>query len=331
MDKKKLVILTTHFGLNYSGGSGATCEIFGRLQDHFSKIIVVCQQAGHHCFKNAEIKRYKDQTHALRIISSLNEPGVVFYGDFYNAYWYALLRVPFFFTYHDNWPELAATSYVNKVRSWYYIPIYKWIFRKADKVFSVSQFKMDFIKKQNKNVYLIRNGFNAKNSRKGTKTGDILMVGNIDSRKYALAIKLFGLIESQHATINIYGNVTDSKIAKRLKEFPFVKLHGFAENVPYQNYGLLLHTSFMENLSMVLCEALAHGLPVIAFDVGGAREIIKSHKNGILIPPYDLNAMKTALVEIMNGKLHLNNPPGSLKEFSWEYASEQYKKLMSAQ
>jgi len=64
----------------------------------------------------------------------------------------------------------------------------------------------------------------------------------------------------------------------------------------------LFHTSdifclptYGDCLPMVLSEAGAAGLPLIATDVGGISEIVKDGENGFLIPPGDEGALTTAL------------------------------------
>jgi glycosyltransferase involved in cell wall biosynthesis len=57
--------------------------------------------------------------------------------------------------------------------------------------------------------------------------------------------------------------------------------------------------SRLESYGMVITEALAHGLPVIASDVGGVREALgRSHEGplpGLLVPPGDPAALSAAL------------------------------------
>lgn len=44
-------------------------------------------------------------------------------------------------------------------------------------------------------------------------------------------------------------------------------------------------SSHYEGFGLVLVEAMAAGLPIVATDVGGVREVIQDGKNGIIIPP----------------------------------------------
>lgn len=69
----------------------------------------------------------------------------------------------------------------------------------------------------------------------------------------------------------------------------------------YAHHALYVLTSYREGLPLVLIEAKANHLPIISFDVvSGPAEIITDQKNGILIPPYDTEAMADAIAELLS-------------------------------
>ncbi len=332
--RKKLVILTTHFGTNFSGGSTATCEIFSTIESHFNEVIVVGTQLGKHSFRNFQFLKYESLNRAIKILKSLSEIDHVFYGDFYNSYLYLVAGKPFYFTYHDNWPELKTSSVSNYFKSFFYTNIYNLIFRKALSIITVSEFKRNYISNFTERVYLVRNGY-----KKGiVKEKDhlkkeynrVLMVGNIDKRKYQKASPLFDRLlkdSNDRFHVDIYGAIQDKNLAKRLSDYPFVSLKGFMDEIPYESYDLLIHTSVMENLPIVFCEAIYHGVAIVAFDVGGAKEII-SNENGILIPGLNTNNMRESLTDILNGQIKFELNKEVLKDYSWERAGEAYLKIM---
>ena len=43
--------------------------------------------------------------------------------------------------------------------------------------------------------------------------------------------------------------------------------------------------SLKEGLGVAALEAMASGLPVIASDVGGLREVVEDERTGIIVPP----------------------------------------------
>lgn len=58
-------------------------------------------------------------------------------------------------------------------------------------------------------------------------------------------------------------------------------------------------SSAWEGLPIVLLEASASGLPVVATDVGGNREVVLEGKSGILVPPKDHEALARSMLQIM--------------------------------
>lgn len=71
----------------------------------------------------------------------------------------------------------------------------------------------------------------------------------------------------------------------------------------YTEHDLLIHPSYFENFSLSILEAMAHGLPVLAHDVGGNREEITPGKEGWLIPLRNDTAWITALSEALSTDL----------------------------
>jgi glycosyltransferase involved in cell wall biosynthesis len=59
--------------------------------------------------------------------------------------------------------------------------------------------------------------------------------------------------------------------------------------------GLLVMSSRHEGLPLAALEAMAHGVPVAAFGVGGLPDLIEPGKNGFLVPTGDLDALADAI------------------------------------
>ncbi len=337
--KKKLVILTDNFGLNFSGGAIATCRIFEPIQDNFSDIVVIANQIGSHPFSNITFLQYDIRKEAIQHINSFkNDPHVVFYGDFYMTYYYILACVPYYFTYHDNWPEQKYLSLKNRIKSFFYVPLYKLIIKKSKHTVTVSEFKFNFISKLNKNTSLIRNGINSGITKQKYTAYNpseklrIIMLGNIESRKFGLAPKLFEILKTKdllnQITIDIFGSVLDEKLAGKIQSYKNISLKGFKKNIDFNSYEMLLSTSRMENLSLAVVEALANHTPVVCFDVGGLKEVVTNHKTGILITKDYVAEMCAAISEIIDGKTIFNFTKQDLSEYNWGIAAEKYKKIL---
>lgn len=326
--KHRLVILTTNFGTNFSGGALATCEVFSRIQDQFEKIIVLGSNIGLHEIKNLQFIKTSNWITNYQLIKNLQDGKTIFYGDFYNSFLLGLAKVPYVFTYHDNWPELARLNYKSFLQGFFFHTIYPFIFRKAIILITVSSFKKKYLEKYAKIVQVIPNGIrnNVAETLENTSVKKkILMVGNIDDRKYAMALKLFQILRNQELiTIDIYGHILNKKLASKLKQFPFVNLKGFIKNVPFQSYKLLLHTSFTESFGLVFCEAIYNKVPVLAFHTGGAPEII-TRENGRLVPAYKIEVMQEILLDMISNPIEVNS--NTVESFTWERTSLNYKKI----
>jgi glycosyltransferase involved in cell wall biosynthesis len=56
--------------------------------------------------------------------------------------------------------------------------------------------------------------------------------------------------------------------------------------------------SYREGLPTILIEAAAAGLPLVATDVPGCREVVRDGENGLLVPPRDAAALADALARL---------------------------------
>lgn len=75
---------------------------------------------------------------------------------------------------------------------------------------------------------------------------------------------------------------------------------GFRDDIPavMRALDLLVAPSRSEAFGRVVVEGLAAGLPVIGAKVGGIPEIIEDGKNGVLVPPGNVDALAEAIVRI---------------------------------
>ncbi len=79
-----------------------------------------------------------------------------------------------------------------------------------------------------------------------------------------------------------------------------VRLHDFATDVEglIKAHDVLLNCSEVESFSMVCFEALYYGVPLIATDCGGPRELFEDGRSGYLIPVGDVGAVAERLVRL---------------------------------
>jgi glycosyltransferase involved in cell wall biosynthesis len=78
---------------------------------------------------------------------------------------------------------------------------------------------------------------------------------------------------------------------------------GFRDDVPalMSLVDVIAHTSTApEPFGRVIVEGMLAGTPVVATAAGGAREIINSGENGLLVPPADAAALRDALNQFLS-------------------------------
>jgi glycosyltransferase involved in cell wall biosynthesis len=62
----------------------------------------------------------------------------------------------------------------------------------------------------------------------------------------------------------------------------------------------------MEGTPVVLCEAMAAGVPVVASALGGLEECLVDGETGLLVPPGDTEALAAALTRVVDGLVDLD-------------------------
>ncbi|HZD51761.1 MAG TPA: glycosyltransferase, partial [Woeseiaceae bacterium] len=63
-------------------------------------------------------------------------------------------------------------------------------------------------------------------------------------------------------------------------------------------FDLLVHPALREGLGVIMLKAAAAGVPVIAFDVAGAREAVVVGETGLLVTPKDASALTDAMLRL---------------------------------
>ena len=331
----KLLVLTKQFG-NYTGATISTIELLKRLKDNFSEIEVVTLKSDGSRIKNVRVNVLNNIFSLLSYIKKESKNHeCIGYSDDHLGFLFAHYGIKYLHTYHGNWPDARKQGKNMYLKSLVFIPLYKMTVRKASYVVSVSHYMVKrFLKPLNKNIRVIYNGIKSDNSdevfpkrKDNSNKLRIVMVGNVDVRKYSLAIKVFeGLVKSNHQqfSVDIFGKIIDSEIKRSLDVFPFVKLHGSVRKVNYQGFDVFLCTSSSENLPVSIIEALRNMVPVVSFNVGGISEVV-THENGVILEKNDIQGM---IKQIINGKqlpTKWNN--SNLTQFSWNYAANEYWKI----
>ncbi|MEO0704861.1 MAG: glycosyltransferase family 4 protein [Cyanobacteria bacterium J06649_5] len=140
---------------------------------------------------------------------------------------------------------------------------------------------------------------------------DLAWVGRIAPEK-GLEDAVEAALKSRLA-LNIFGNIEDPRywdqIQLQIRQHPahqsLIRYRGFLPTEPLQQAlgqckALLVTPKWIEAFGIVTIEALACGVPVIAYQRGGPAEIIRSGETGYLVEPDNTEALVTAIAKIDN-------------------------------
>lgn len=101
-----------------------------------------------------------------------------------------------------------------------------------------------------------------------------------------------------------------------------------------RSQGLFANPAFKENFGVALIEASASGLPIVANDDGGPRDIVKNCENGVLVDITDHEqfsaAMRKILVDPEMWKQYSQNGiNGAREHYSWDAHCAAYLEQLS--
>ncbi len=110
--------------------------------------------------------------------------------------------------------------------------------------------------------------------------------------------------------------------SKRLD--PWVEVTGKTNEVDkyYQNASLLIHTSRWEGFGLVILEAMAYGIPVVAFHNNGPDEIIENGADGFLIERFHCSQFAETVLDVLNDPVSYALLSANAKQKSRNYSPE---------
>ncbi len=167
----------------------------------------------------------------------------------------------------------------------------------------------EFYRKWIKNIIVINNPIRNINKTTVQKDKVVLAVGSFRHQKgFDVLIDSFAKIEKKYSDewkLIIVGEGKERNFfEKKIKAFGFEKnimLPGKTNKIDeyYSKASIFVLSSRWEGMPNVLMEAMAHGLPCIAFDCNyGPAELIENEITGILVPPENGEKL-TKMMEIL--------------------------------
>jgi glycosyltransferase involved in cell wall biosynthesis len=303
-------------------------------------------------------KAYKTFTQLIENCDLVHAHGHVYMSSYMAGMVAKKLGKPFIVTQHNTFIDYQ--SLLNVVEQLNDLVIGKQVLKHADRIVTVSKETMKYVLKlgaDKTKTSVIHNGvdtdtFHPANKKKGREK-----LGLPKNRKIILSVRrlvykngLDTLLESIPLVTQSHPDVlfvvagkgpSRKLIENRIKELGIgdnIKLAGFVpDNLLPVYYGaadcFVLPSASGEGLPLVLLEAMACGLPVIATAVGGTPEILRHMKNGVLVPPRNPEAMAEALTKLLSeglGPALGREARRTVEErFSWEENVRQLQEIYS--
>jgi len=152
----------------------------------------------------------------------------------------------------------------------------------------------------------------------------IVVAGNrddldtLDRGASAVIRRLLKLVDKY----DLYGNAAYPKHHKSEDIPNYYRLCGLLK-------GVFVNPALTEPFGLTLIEAAASGVPIVATNDGGPRDIIKNCKNGILVDPLDTDGIEQALYEIVSDRkkwqtLSRRGLTNVKKHYTWDGHVERY-------
>lgn len=188
--------------------------------------------------------------------------------------------------------------------------ILRWLlFHRLDKVVSESEYDLSSFRKLNRNTVCIHNSSSFFPERIASLTNKrILLIGRmVPDKGYDTLFKVISIFRTVHPDWE-FRVIGDGPLRPKVeKTIASMKLRDQVSLLPstktilqeYLDASVYLMTSNREGFPLVLLEAQACGLPIVAFDCEtGPAEIVHHGEDGFLVEPGDVNTMADRLLEL---------------------------------
>lgn len=231
------------------------------------------------------------------------------------------------------------------------------LFRMADKISVAS---LDYIKQSQVKDYYSKHKnkfyelpfavdtekFLPQGNKKQDKNIKLLFVGGLDKAHYFKGLdvlfKALNGLKGDKWRLNIVGSGDLKKYYRHLTEkFKINEKVVFKGSISednlikeYQNADLFILPSINSNeaFGLVLIEAMACGVPIIATDLPGVRKVFSNNKEGLLARPGDSNDLRDKIQELLKDKNRLGDMGKAgrklaLNKYSEDKIKDKYENL----
>lgn len=215
----------------------------------------------------------------------------------------------------------------------------KRIYRKLDNIVVLSKSAKQKIKTFlgiENNVLVIPNSLSFQPDKLSSlERPQIIMAGRLSPEKgYERVVHIAAFLKSNHPTwrIAIYGAGELKDVLDSLFQsygLDNVTIHDPVPDIKekYMESSIYIMTSYNEAMPMVVLEANSCGLPVVAFECEGTKELVKNGVNGYIVKSNDFNTFNSKLSTLIES-IELRKKLGkSAYGISIQFSSEKIRQL----
>ena len=250
---------------------------------------------------------------------------------------------------HDNMYQFNNLSFCkspkkNSLTNWYEKKLLVKLYKKCNNIFIANSidtanfYKKSLPNKMTKTIFIIDNAINFNsfynpNKRKLAEPVHLINVGSFVKKKNQdFLIDVIKLLNSRGvpSTLTLLGDgPLRSSVQDNVKKANLeaqVELPGNVENVQdYLNKSTIyVHSATYEPFGLVQVEAMAAGLPVVALDGKGNRELIQNGSNGFMVSKVDPIDFAEKIIKIIeNNQTYLTFSKKSI-DFAKKYDIVNY-------
>lgn len=110
-----------------------------------------------------------------------------------------------------------------------------------------------------------------------------------------------GIASAENVHLLLFGEIRDRHIQKQVDRLPHVHFFGFHPNAAAFAGACdiaVMPSIEREGLPKAVLEAMAQGIPAVVSAVGGLPELVEHDISGLVVPPCDAAALRTALLAL---------------------------------
>jgi glycosyltransferase involved in cell wall biosynthesis len=167
----------------------------------------------------------------------------------------------------------------------------------------------------------------------GLKKNDLVIgtVGRLEPRKgYRYLLESAVQVSKTYPQVKFLlvgdGELRDEleDLAKKLEITSKIIFAGLAQDVSsiLSLLDIFVLPSLDEGLGIVILEAMAAGLPVIATDVGGIPEIVRDGETGLLVEPGNPSVLTSAITRLLGDKEYALTLGEAGKKYAGQFSSK---------